>query len=151
MSGEGARLVGGRWNPKGSFAVLYLGLDQRTVIAEFERLARRQGLAPSSFLPRRLYRYDGKLQNLLDLRQPETYEALGLTRETMAADDATACEAVGEAAFVAGREGVLAPSATGEGEVLAVFLERLTPPSALRDVDSVLWEHVPDPADGLNS
>lgn len=144
MSGEGARIAGGRWNPKRSFAVLYLGLEIRTVVAEFHRLASRQGVAVASFLPRVLYRYEVELNNLLDLRDSEVREAVGITLNEMASDDLTACQALGEAAFSAGREGLLAPSATGSGEVLAVFLGRLSSESRLRDVSSDLWEEVPD-------
>lgn len=143
MSGEGARIVGGRWNPKGSFAVLYLGLDESTVIAEFHRLAAKQQLAPADFLPRTLFRYEGELHDLLDLRDERVLEAVDLTHADLVADGAAACQTVGEAAFVAGREGILAPSATGTGEVLAVFLGRLSGESSLRDVASELWEEVP--------
>jgi RES domain-containing protein len=143
MSGEGARIAGGRWNPKGSFAVLYLGLDEATVVAEFHRLAVKQRLAPADFLPRILFRYEGELHDLLDLRDEGALKAVGLTHSDLLADDAAACQEVGEAAFVAGREGILAPSATGAGGVLAVFLGRLGGESSLRDVASELWEEVP--------
>lgn len=143
MSGEGARITGGRWNPRGGFAALYLGLDVPTVIAEFHRLAAKQHLDPDSFLPRQLFRYEVELGSLVDLRELSTTEALGLTREDLASSDAGACQTVGAAAFVAGREGIIAPSATGNGEVLAVFLGRLSVGSTVRDVDSELWEQVP--------
>lgn len=135
--------MGGRWNPRASFAVLYLGLQQATVIAEFHRLAIKQQLAPADFLPRMLFRYEGEFHNLLDLRDEPAREAVGLTHADLAGDDAAACQSLGEAAFVAGREGVLAPSATGTGDVLAVFLARLSGQSSLRDVESDLWEEVP--------
>lgn len=49
LSGEGARLHGGRWNPPGK-AALYLGTDHATAIAEFY-----QGLAkPGTLAPYRL-------------------------------------------------------------------------------------------------
>jgi RES domain-containing protein len=143
MSGEGARLVGGRWNPRGSFAVLYLGLSPATVVAEFHRLARKQQLSTADFLPRTLYRYEGELHKLFDLRAAGALDAVALTAEDLTSDDLAACQAVGEAAFVAGREGILAPSATGRGEVLAVFVARLDAESSLRDAESELWEHVP--------
>jgi RES domain-containing protein len=143
LSGEGARLMGGRWNPSRSFAVLYLGTTTETVVAEFHRLAARQLLAPGSFLPRTLYTYDVDLRNVLDLREAENRKALGLDIEGLAADDLSACQAVGEAAFACGREGIVAPSATGVDSVLAVFPERLTHGSAVRDVRAEIWETVP--------
>lgn len=145
LSAEGARIVGGRWNPPQSYAVLYLGLDVGTVIAEFHRLAAKQRLAPSSFLPRTLYRYDIRASNLLDLRLVDNRLALDVSVDELAADDPAACRAIGEAAFTCGREGVLAPSATGAGDVLAVFPQRLQGGSAVRDTEAELWEHVPAP------
>jgi len=71
LSGEGARLVGGRWNPPGSFAVLYLGCDVATVVREFERLAIKQGRAVDEFLPRDMFTYELRLQHVLDLRVGE--------------------------------------------------------------------------------
>lgn len=143
LSGEGARITGGRWNPPGSFAVLYLGADPSTVVAEFHRLARRQGVDPTSFLPRTFFRYDVALHRLLDVRDNRSQAELGLNQAALVSDDLTRCQAVGEAAFAAGREGVLAPSAAGSGDVIAVFLERLDPRSFVRDVESELWEYVP--------
>lgn len=49
LSGEGARLLGGRWNPRGTQA-LYLATDPATAVAEFY-----QGLAkPGTLAPYRL-------------------------------------------------------------------------------------------------
>jgi hypothetical protein len=104
----------------------------------------RQGLSPTSFLPRKLYRYQCKLDSLLDLRPTTAQEFVGLSAADLSSDDPNACRAVGEAAYAAGREGVLAPSATGCGDVLAVFLERLRPSARIRDIDAELWEQVPD-------
>ena len=64
LSGAGARLLGGRWNPPESFAVLYLGLALETVNAEFLRMASRQGRRVADFLPRRLCKYEVELDHL---------------------------------------------------------------------------------------
>lgn len=143
LSGEGARLIGGRWNPPQSFAVVYLGLSRAVVVAEFHRLARRQHLAPESFLPRSLHTYDVALTAALDLRDPGHREAVGLTDANLQGDDLSACRAVGEAAHACGREAVIAPGASGDGDVLAVFAGRLSAGSVLRDTSSELWETVP--------
>ena len=143
LSGEGARINGGRWNPPNSFAVLYLGAEIATVIAEFERMSSRQGLDAHDFLPRTLHKYEVGLSRVLDLRTSTALGEVELSDASLIADDPSQCRAVGEAAFVAGREGVIAPSATGRGLVVAVFLEQLLPTSRVVDIESELWEDVP--------
>lgn len=104
-------------------------------------------MSPDSFLPRTLYTYDVDLQNVLDVRVPEHRAAHGLDTGSLTGDDVAACQALGEAAFACGREGIVAPSATGVESVVAVFPERLTPGSTVRDVGAEMWETVP-PHDG---
>ena len=53
------------------------------------------------------------------------------------------CQEVGEAAHHLGREGILAPSATGTGTVLAVFVERVLPNSRLALVSTTRWDSIP--------
>jgi len=139
LSGAGARSQGGRWNPPQSFTTLYLALEPTTVQAEFARMAALQGLALSAFLPRRMYRYEVNLTAVVDLRAPGARRALDLTDDQRSADDLQACQTVGEAAQYLGREGILAPSATGSGTVLAVFFDRLQPGSIVRAVDYTHW------------
>ncbi len=143
LSGEGARLTGGRWNPPGSFAVLYLALDIPTAVREFRRLVQKQGLAPEDFLPRDLLTYDVGLQHVIDLRNDQHARAVGLDGEWLAHEDPSRCQQVGEAAHHAGFEGLLAPSAAGSGDVLAVFLDRTLPDSLLQDVASERWSMYP--------
>jgi RES domain-containing protein len=143
-SGAGARIHGGRWNPPGSFPTLYLALDVQTVIAEFHRLARRQALAVSAFLPRELHRFAVELEAVLDLRSEAARAAVGLSERALRADDPTACREIGSAAHSIGIEAILAPSAAGSGSVLAVSLDALRPDSrveALR-VEAV-WDEPP--------
>lgn len=139
LSGAGARTIGGRWNPPQSFATLYLALERETAVAEFFRMAEKAGRAASDFLPRRLYRYDVRLSGLVDLRPRAHRETVGLSDHDLAGDDLGACQAVGEAAQYLGREGILAPSATGSGDVLAVFSDRLQADSYVRDLDFETW------------
>lgn len=144
LSGQGARIQGGRWNPPDSFSALYLGLDRETVIDEFRRMARRNRLAPDAFLPRTFYRYRVQLVNVLDLRDTDAAEAVGLAPSTLTDDDLTRCQQVGEAAQHLGREGVLAPSAAGNGTVLAVFVDRLGAESVVDPEKAELWEDTAD-------
>jgi RES domain-containing protein len=141
LSGAGARSQGGRWNPPQSFATLYLADRQATVEAEFRRMATRQGLHPSQFLPRRIYRLDVELQAVVDLTKPESLPQ-ELADIDLSSDDLTATQAVGEAAQYLGREAILAPSAAGEGSVLAVFIDRLLPQSRVIDIDFEVWTHI---------
>lgn len=146
LSGAGARSLGGRWNPAESFATIYLALDRETVEREFLRLVKRAGSAPEDFLPRRLYRFEVDVQALLDLRAGESRSKVGITDESVSGADTRACQAVGEAAHYLGREGILAPSASGEGAVLAIFVDRLEVGSLVREVDYELWEAPPSSA-----
>jgi RES domain-containing protein len=59
----------------------------------------------------------------LDLRPAAARESLGLTEELLRAVDARRCQAIGAAAHYLGFEGIIVPSATGRGTVLAVFFE----------------------------
>ena len=139
LSGSGARLHGGRWNPPDSFATLYLAIERPTAIAEFHRLAVRQRRDPGDFLPRRLYRYQVTLAAVLDLRTSESRAAVGLTDTELLSDDPAGCQQVGEAAHYLSLEGIIAASATGRGTVLAVFVERLRADSQVRDLDYDPW------------
>jgi RES domain-containing protein len=124
LSGEGARIHGGRWNPPDSFATLYTALSRETMIDELDRAARRQGLTVADLLPRVEVRYRVSLQRLLDLRDADSLVRVGLVPDDVTSDDWTACQGVGEAAHRAGFEGILAPSAAA-GEVLVLFLDQI--------------------------
>lgn len=145
MAGEGARIRGGRWNPPDSFPVLYMALSQDTVVAEFYRHAERQGMPPENMLPRRFQEYQVELGLLLDLRDKQVRPDLGLTDAVIQSDDPSTCQSVGDAAHYAGFEGIVAPSATGTGEVLAVFTDTLVAGSSIEVGDAEVWLALPDP------
>lgn len=142
LSGAGARSQGGRWNPPQSFATLYLADAKVTVEAEFRRMAERQGLDPGQFLPRRIYRLEVELQAVVDMTRPASLTPT-LAGLDLSAENLSATQAVGEAAQYLGREAILAPSATGAGLVLAVFIDRLLPESRVEDVDFEEWTKDP--------
>ncbi len=141
--GAGARTVGGRWNPPNSFATLYLALSVEAAAAELHRLAARAGREVDDFMPRHLLAFDVELNAILDLTDTEAALAVGLDSAQFQADDATRCQEVGEAAHHLGREGILAPSATGTGTVLAVFVERVLPQSRIELVSTTDWDEIP--------
>lgn len=144
LSGIGARTHGGRWNPPDSFSTLYLALERGTTVLEFYRLAKRQGRAPEDFLPRRMYSYDIALGSVLDLRDASIRAALRLSDLDLQSSNAVKCQQIGESAHYLGLEGILAPSAAGEGNVLAVFFDRLHADSQVRDLDHEPWTVPPE-------
>jgi RES domain-containing protein len=118
-------------------------LDVPTVVAEFYRGAERHGQPPENLIPRRVYRYEISLAAALDLRESVALATVGLTEGDIQGDDLSACQAVGEAAHYLAMEGIVAPSAAGPGEIVAVFYSRLRMGSAMRDVDFVEWTSLP--------
>lgn len=120
LSGEGARMAGGRWNSPGT-ETLYLARPISTCRAEFLRMAEGQGRGPESFLPRNVHTIAVTNLAVADLRKDETLLSVGLDRDAIGGEWGP-CQAVGDAVATLGLGGLLAPSATGTGEVLAVFV-----------------------------
>jgi len=143
LSGAGARIQGGRWNPPESFATLYLALERETAAAEFRRMAARVDRSPQDFLPRRLYRYRLDLRSVVDLTGEQAQLPEPLAGLDFAAADPKATQEAGEAAALLGREAIWAPSATGTGAVLAIFIDRLLPDSVVEPLDFETWEAPP--------
>jgi hypothetical protein len=90
-----------------------------------------------------MYNYEVNLCALLDLRSSQAREHLDLSNSALAAEDPVRCREIGECAHYCGREGILAPSATGQGDVLAIFFERLRPDSEVRAIGSTDWVAAP--------
>lgn len=126
LSGEGARIAGGRWNPPDSFATVYLAGSIEGCIAELRRMAVAIGREPRDLLPRALHVVEAHDLSLLDLTADAALAAVGLTLDDVRSDDRQQCQIVGEGAYFLNLQGVFAPSATGEGTVQAAFPARLT-------------------------
>lgn len=126
LSGEGARRNGGRWNPPGRPTV-YLARPESACVAELVRLAERTGIAPEALVARGWEMHDVQVNAVpvLDLTIEGALDHVGLEQDDIGGDDWSACQAVGEAAHFLGIAGVAAPSATGNGLVLAVFETRV--------------------------
>lgn len=123
LSGAGARLNGGRWNPADIFATVYLATPETAVIGELDRAAAALGTSAEQMAPGRfrLHTVDVHALPVLDLRTAEARDEVGLTLDDIEDDDWTACQSVGEAAWFLGFSGLIAPSASGRGYVLAAF------------------------------
>jgi RES domain-containing protein len=143
MSAEGARIRGGRWNPPDSFPTLYLGLDASTVVAEFYRFAEKQGMPPENLLPRKLITCHLELSASVDFRDQIAWPELGLSSVVIESDDSALCQRLGDAAHYVGFEGILAPSATGSGDVVAVFTDRLRAGSRIDVMETQEWVVLP--------
>lgn len=124
-SGEGARRLGGRFNPPRSFPVLYLCLTRPCVVAELTRQAERQGLSIEALLPRELFEISADLDKVLDLTDTSIVDGLGIAPLDLAREDHRFTQEIGEAAHEHGFQAIRAPSATRVDTVLAVFPEKL--------------------------
>lgn len=77
-------------------------------------------------VPRRLHRLRVTDLELLDLTTDGALDAVGLTLDDLR-DDRTACQVVGNAVQYLGVAALRAPSATGVGDVIAVYEPHLRP------------------------
>lgn len=124
-SGDGARRLGGRFNPPHSFPVLYLCVTRPCVVAELTRQAERQGLNVDALLPRELFEIRTELDNVLDLTDPAALDVLGIAPPDLVREDHRFTQEIGEAAHEHGFQAIRSPSATGVDQVLAIFPEQL--------------------------
>lgn len=143
LSGRGARLSGGRWNPPSSFPTLYLADRETTALAEMRRLASRYGLSITDLLPRQLWQVDLTLSRLLDLRQGAASNALAVSHHDLITDELSLTQTVGRLAHNAELEGVISTSAADQtGTVITLFLDRLAERSSITPVKSRLVDHI---------
>jgi RES domain-containing protein len=124
-SSEGARRMGGRFNPSRSFPVLYLCTTRQCAVAELTRQADRQSVPLHGLLPRELWEVRTDLTRILDLTNHDLLGDLGIDSSELVRPDHRFTQTLGEAAFEQSFQAILAPSATGVDQVLAVFPERL--------------------------
>lgn len=141
-SGDGARRLGGRFNPPHSFPVLYLCLTKPCVVAELTKQAERQSLSLADLLPRELWQIDADLDNVLDLTDSAVLTELGLVAEDLVREDHQFTREIGEAAHEHGFQAIRSSSATGVDQVIAIFPERLA--GAVLEANLLGEWHVPD-------
>jgi RES domain-containing protein len=125
-SGDGAIGTGGRFNPPGSFPVVYGTLRRAVAGAEFRMLARRHPIGIDNLLPRHVYRFRIKSSKVLDLRLSSVRKTLGLPSGGMASIHRTHTQLIGELARALGIDVIVAPSAAGRGAMVAVFPELIS-------------------------
>lgn len=121
---------------------MYTALDVATVDLELIRTARRAGMTGAMMGPRRLATIRVRLSRVLDLTSERVRASLGLSETDLIADAPVIPRTIGEAAHHLGYEAVLAPSAAGHGQVLAIFLDNRAADSVL-ELANVRDGHVP--------
>jgi RES domain-containing protein len=89
------------------------------------RFGERQAIGVEGLLPRTLYRYEIALDRVLDLTQDEVRAGVGLGSDVLTGPDWTACQELGLTLHALGAQAISSPSATGVGEVLAVFVQQI--------------------------
>lgn len=125
FSGEGARRRGGRFNPPDSFPVLYLCSTRACAVAEFYRAGSRLAIGAEGLLPRHLFRYRIRLDQVVDLTVRENIELLGISDADLVGEDLSITRAIGESAQTLGMQAVRSFSATRRDDVFAVFLQNI--------------------------
>ncbi len=88
---EGSRRAGGRFNPTGEFAALYLSLDTETMWAELSRLALRTGVELTELDPRTMSVVRVRLKRVLDLRNAREQNGWGIDDEALMSEGYGRC------------------------------------------------------------
>jgi len=125
LAGKAHPIHGGRFNPPGSFPVLYLCKSRSCAVAEVQYLGERQGTGVEGLLPRVLYRPEVSLDTVLDLTIDQVRAEVGLSLDVLTGPDWTTCQELGVTLHALGAQAINSRSATGVGEVLAVFVQRI--------------------------
>ena len=126
LSGRGAALYGGRFNPKGTPA-LYLSLSVVTALREANQVGNLQ--------PTTLVSYDAEIDTLFDCRDTAALAAEGMTADALAApiwrDE---MKAVGEAKTQSFASRLMSTGHNG------LIVRSFAPGSSADDLNLVLWQ-----------
>lgn len=139
VSGIGAQLHGGRWNPKGGFPAVYLCDAPETALAEYLARGRRMCLPDARALPMVMAAVETRVSLALELGAPE---AAGVLQALFATEARhwravqgrreTVTQAVGRAFRRLGVQALITASqARPEGRTFVVFPDRLGEPDRL--------------------
>lgn len=121
LSTEGNRYYPGRYHIAGETGILYTSLKEEVAARELDRHAARGDLQGDLVAGR----IRVKLQKVLDLTQAANLSKLGLSKENLVSADYSATQAISLQARKGGFQGIIVPSATGQGDNLVVFENNL--------------------------
>jgi RES domain-containing protein len=142
-SGDGAIGTGGRFNPPGSFPVIYGSLSRTAAGTEFRSMARRHPIGIENLLPRHLYRFRVKSSSALDLRLPAVREALDLPDMGSAACHLAYTQLLGEVARALRIDLIVAPGVC-TGHAMAAIFPELVPRSYWEFCHMGIWISMSD-------
>ena len=145
LSAVGSILMGGRYNPKGAFEILYLAENATTALLEVQFAASSGGrfqAEPKD--PYVIFSVTFELQRLVDLHDSKNLADLGLTsadlrkpwRLKQMRSERVLTQEIGRVLLELGYEGFKYPSATDGTANLAVFPDNLKPGSYLE----IAWD-----------
>lgn len=117
--------AGARWDP-GVFDVIYTAMAREGALAEIHFHLSRQPVFPSRLVSV-IHRISARTQRTLKLADLSQLEALGVAGETYGDLTYDRTQAIGDAAYFLGFDGLMAPSARWETLNLVVFTDRLSP------------------------
>jgi hypothetical protein len=130
-----------RFNVFGEFGAIYLSLDPETPLRELVRTYRKLAgtTSPEDIsMPRILMTFELHLTRVADLRDPSECDAWAIAPAAVTGEDLVPCQAVARE-IRRTHEALRWTSATGSGENIALFFDRLLPTSRieLRDVTEI--------------
>jgi RES domain-containing protein len=119
----------GRFNRPNEGPTTYLSLTRRTAALE---VAKRWGVTRTNRAAYLVFQVPVRLRQVVDLTDPETAAALGVSRQTLTGSDLAPCQALASRLRAARVEGILTwSSADPDEKNLVVFLDRLNPGSSV--------------------
>ena len=135
ITGAGAQMNGARWNAIGTFRAVYGSMTSTLAMQESLAKFHRFGIPEAKAMPRLFRAISVRLSCVLDLTEGSVRQALRVSRKRMV-DDAwwkaqgegkeSLTQAIGRAAYEAGLEGIVVPSAADkDGKNIVVFPDNL--------------------------
>ena len=115
---ERENIRGARWYPQ-HVPAIYTSLARGVSVAEADYHLSLQPVRPRA--RRVLYKIGVSLENVVDLSSFADIEALGVSRATFESTDYSSSQPVGGGAAHLGHDGMLVPSARGDGVNLVLF------------------------------
>ena len=127
-----------RWDP-GTFDVIYTSLAREGSLAEIHFHLSRQPVFPSKLVSV-LHRITLRTRRALQLADISAVEALGVRADRYGELDYGCTQAIGDAAYFLGFDGLLVPSARWDCQNLVVFTDQLAPEDmAVEELAVVDW------------